>query len=102
MAVTREQLAVGLRLIAAETDTIAAGVAANLDRALATAEASVMEYAPNAPEAIRDSAVVRLAARLYDESGREARGGNPMALSGAAHLLSPWRGRTALHAMRRD
>lgn len=95
VTLTRAQLAVELRLATSETDTIAAGIAAVLDRALAAATALVTEYAPDAPDALHNEAVVRVAARLYDESGSEARGGNPFVQSGAAHLLSRHRARTA-------
>ena len=74
-----------------EADTIDAGIAAVLDRGLAAATAAVEDYAPNAPVALQNEAVVRVASRLYDQSGAEGRGGNPMILSAAAFLLAPYR-----------
>lgn len=88
VTLTRAQLAVSLRIVAAEDATIPAGQAAVLDRVLAAATAAVNEYAPLAPTAVQNEAAVRLASRLYDQAGSEGRGGNPMFLSGAAHLLS--------------
>lgn len=94
MTLTRAQLAVELRIVADEADAIPAGVAAVLDRLLAAASAAVTEYAPDAPEALQNEAVVRLAGRLFDVSGGQTRGGNPFVLSGAAHLLSRHRARS--------
>ena len=100
MAVTlsRAELAVELRIIATATDAIDDGIAAVLDRALAAAVASVEDYAPAAPAALQDEAVVRLASVLYDRAGHEGRGGNPFVQSGAAYLLSPHRTRSVVSA----
>jgi len=93
VTLTRAQLAVALRITTSETETIPAGIAAVLDRSLAAATAAVTEYAPDAPDAVANEAAIRLASRLYDQAGSEARGGNPMVASGAAALLSRYRAR---------
>ena len=95
VTLTRAQLAVELRLVATETDTVPAGQGAVLDRAFAAATALVTDYATAAPDAVANEAVVRLASRLYDQAGSEGRGGNPMVQSGAAALLSRYRTRAA-------
>ena len=95
---TRQQLAVALRIVASETDAIDAGIASVLDRALAAATTTVERYAPAAPVAIQDEAAVRLASVLYDRAGHEGRGGNPFVQSGAAFLLSPHRTRSVVSA----
>ena len=95
MAVSTAQLAVALRLIAAESDTIPAGQSSVLDRVRTAAAAAVADYAPDAPETVADEATIRLASALFDRSGAEGRGGNPMVASGAAALLNQWRTRRA-------
>lgn len=93
---TVAQLAVELRLIAAETDTIPPGISAVLTRVLAAAKAAVDAYAPNAPQALANEAAIRLASVLYDQAGSQSRGGNPVVQSGAAALLSRHRTRSAI------
>ena len=94
VTLTLAQLAVELRVVAAETDAIPAGPSAVLTRLLAASTETVQEYAPDAPEALQNEAVVRLAGRLYDQAGHEARGVNPFLASGAAALLSRHRARS--------
>ena len=62
-----------------------------LTDALATADAMVERYAPEAPEAVRDQAKVQTTAYLY--AGRSSDDPPPDALrhSGSVSLLSPWR-----------
>ena len=93
VTLTVAELAVQLRVITSSSETIADGQASVLGRTLAAATAAVESYAPSAPAAIQEEAVIRLASRLYDVAGSEGRGGNPMILSGAAHLLSRHRAR---------
>lgn len=95
VSLTLAQLAVALRIIADATQAIPAGVQATLQTTLTAATAMVEEHAPNAPVAVQNEAVIRLASRLYDRSGAEARGTSPMVASGAAALLSQWRSRTS-------
>lgn len=62
-------------------------------RLLATAEAMVSRYAPDAPDAITDEAVIRLVGWWYDAppSPGNTRHSAPMLSSGAAAILKPWR-----------
>ena len=94
MALTQDSLARALRLTAGG-GALDPDVQAVLLRILGAAEALITDYAPAAPEAIRDEATIRIASRLYDQQGADARGGNPIVASGAAHLLAPWHTRTA-------
>ena len=57
----------------------------------------VEDYAPHAPSAIQNAAVVRLVGYMHDSPlAPEYRShSNPMAFSGAASLLSPYRVRRA-------
>ena len=87
MALTVPQLATAVRAgdSAAETEI--------LTRLLAVGQAEVARYAGNAPEEVRDEAVVRLAAYLYDQpnAGRNANYASAFRNSGAASLLAQWR-----------
>ena len=94
VTLTRAELALELRIITAETDTIDAGQAAVLDRLLAASTAIVDGYAPEAPVALANESVVRIAGYLFDRAPHEGRGRNPLILSGAAYLLARWRTRT--------
>ena len=91
---TVSQIAVQLRIVASESDTVAPGQEAVLANNLATACAMVKSYAPKAPRPAMDEAAIRICGYLYDKAPHEGRGGNPMILSGAAFLLAPFRART--------
>ena len=93
MAVTISQLGVHLRVSADPNVAPTGAVGTVLARVLRTSVAMVETYAPGAPEAIRDEAVVRLAGWLYDSDPSGATAGGPQALrsSGAASLLGPYR-----------
>ena len=98
MAVTRTlaQLAADLRLGDGTTEpTGPQGIV--LARIDATARAMVLEFAPDAPDAIHDEAYVRLAGWLYDADPSGSTPGGPSALrsSGAAAILSPFKVRRA-------
>lgn len=85
---------------------------ADLDRAASAAAARIEDFAPNAPQAVRDEALLRMVGRsLVDKDGfygahRSFRidsqavefarpGADVFASSGAMALLDPWRIRTA-------
>ena len=94
MAVTRTvtQMAADLRI--GDGTTVPSGaVAVLLGRIDATARAMVLEFAPDAPDAIHDEAYVRLAGFLYDADPSGSTPGGPSALrsSGAAALLGPYK-----------
>ena len=92
MAVNTAQLAIHLRI---STDDAAptGALATVLDRIVATSTAMVEKFAPDAPVAIKDEAVVRLAGWLYDSDPSGANPGGPVALraSGAASILGGYR-----------
>ncbi len=94
MAVTISvtDIALELRLIAAATDTVAAGQTSVLTRLLATASAVVLKYAPDAPDSQHNEAVIRVCGYLFDLAPHESRRiADPLGQSGAAALLAPWR-----------
>lgn len=96
MAVTVPELAAALRL----TDGSAApaeplnGI---LTRLAGVSDALVTEYAPDAPEVVRDQAAVQLAAYLFDQpnAGAGMRYSTAFRSSGAASLLTRWKVRRA-------
>ena len=88
MALTAAQLATALKL-----DATDAAELADVTRLLGAATALIEAYAPTAPDAIVDEAVVRVCGYLYD-SPTAARGtafGSALRNSGAGGLLLPWR-----------
>ena len=91
MAITFTDLAIALRLSVDGTDVEAAqqGI---LNRLIGVGEAHIALLAPNAPEAIRDEAIIRLATYLYDvpSAGRRDAYANAFVNSGAGALLSRW------------
>ena len=94
MAVTVDvaAIAVELRIIAAATDPISVGHQAVLGRLRDTATALVVKYAPGAPDAAHDEAVIRVCGFLFDLAPHESRRiQDPLGQSGAAQILAPWR-----------
>lgn len=90
MALTTAQLAVALRIIGAETETVPAGAAAVITRQASVARALVTAHAPGAPADVADEAVIRLVGFLYDQSPGMPRANNAMVASGAGAILAPW------------
>ena len=92
MAITTEQLAVALRLIVSETDTLPDGQSGILTRLAGVAEAHTALLILSAPEAIQDECSVRMASYLYDMPPAGARNNYASAWvnSGAAALASRW------------
>ena len=86
MAVNVSQLLVALRLGDSIEET------AEATRLLAVAQAVVAERAPDAPDAIKDEAVIRIAAFLYDKPYYDNSSGYSTILrnSGAGDLLLPF------------
>ena len=87
VTLTAAQLATAIRVGDSADETT------QVTRLLATATAMVVKHAPNAPDAIQDEAVIRLAGYLYDAP--QSPGGSNFAAigrnSGAWALLLPWR-----------
>ena len=87
VTLTVDQLRDGIRAGDTQQET------AILTRLLSVGTALVQKHAPNAPEAVQNEAVVRLAGYLFDQPTVTARQGYASALrnSGARALLLPWR-----------
>ena len=100
MAVTilAPALAVQLRIVVDESDydSLPQGQRDVLSRLLETGRTLTEKYAPNAPAAAANEAVIRIAGFLYDRAGAENRGVNPLIASGACYLLSAYRARTLI------
>lgn len=93
MAVTINQLAVELRILGAETDTLEAGLTQILTRLLATIDGIVNDRAKtDTPEWAKDEAKIRLAGYLYDKpnSTPGASYANAFLNSGAQSVLRPY------------
>lgn len=94
MALTPAQLLAALRLDADNAQDVAEAT-----RILASANAMAQHYAPEAPEVIRDEAVIRLAGYLYDAPAAPQAGAgasrSPLMASGASALLAPYRAHRA-------
>ena len=90
MALTNVQLAVALRIVGSETETVPGGAAAVITRQASVARALVTAHAPGAPEDVADEAVIRLVGFLYDQSPGMPRANNAMVASGAGAILAPW------------
>lgn len=92
MAVTDAQLAVALRIIVNESDTIPAGQLAQITRLGGVADAMIEVIVPGAPDAVKDEIKVRVTGYLFDAPS-SARGdfyGNAWKNSGAAGLATRW------------
>ena len=88
MALTRDKLAEALRLTSGGATPAEHQDA--VDRLLAVSNALVMQYAPDAPETVRDEAQVRIAGYLFDRPPETPSAG-AVFYSGAQGLLQPWR-----------
>ena len=90
MAVTLKDLAVDLRIITNPADTVEPGQIVILTRLLAVAETLVAERAGDAPEALKDSAIISIASYMYDKpsAGAAGRYANAWTNSGAAAILA--------------
>lgn len=98
MAVTVGDIALSLRLIPEPTSELDPGQSAILTRLLGVADAFVDLQIPDAPVAIQDESVIRMASYLYDvEPGRGRRDSysNAWVNSGAGALATLWRPQAA-------
>lgn len=87
VTITAAELAAAIRLGDSAQET------AEVTRLLATATAIVTKHAPDAPDAIQNEAVIRIAGYLYDAPGAASGAGyaDAMRNSGAGSLLLPYR-----------
>ena len=95
VTLTVQQFAVTLRIVttAADAAELPDGQVDVLTRLLATASTLVTGYAPGAPDAIANEAVIRLGGYLYDVAPNELgqRAQSPLYASGASGLLADYR-----------
>jgi len=59
------------------------------------AAAMVVDYAPNAPDAVHNASLVRVLGFLYDSDPSDNAAARPLDSSGAAPMLSQWRAHRA-------
>ena len=100
MALTINQLAFALRLTADDGTAPDASIVTELTRLASVADALIADYAPMAPETVRDEAKRLAVGYLYDGPDFNPGGTgllyvNAFRNSGAQALLSPWRVRRA-------
>lgn len=92
VTLTTQKLAYRMRLVADTETALAEPQLSVVNAILDAATALVQRYAPNAPSAIMDEAVSRLAGFMYDTPPSGSRQWqNPMQQSGATALLSGYR-----------
>lgn len=89
--ITDQELAVLFRITTDPDGTLPAAQSTAIKFLRAGAEACILAYAPDAPDSVHDTALVRLGGFLYDADPAEIRVTNPMAASGAESVLAMWR-----------
>ena len=91
MAVTVADVALGARVITTLTQTILPGIASQIERKIGVANLFIEDYAPHAPEVIKDEAAISMAAYLFDRPLIPTTGFvSAFYTSGAAPILSSW------------
>jgi len=92
MAVTisAAEVAVAIRA-ATDANEVPGPVATVLNFLVPAASAILLRHAPDAPDAIHDAALIRLAGWLYDADPTDRRLADALTVSGAAQLLAQWR-----------
>ena len=101
MAITVEDLAIALRLSPDGTG-VEAGQLAVITRLLGVGQAHIDLLIPNAPDAIQDECIIRMATYIYDQppAGRRDAYANSWINSGAGSLASRFKQQAA--SSRRD
>ena len=90
--ITVKDLATALRLITSDDDVLDDVQTAQLERLAGVATALCEQYAPAAPQSIKDESAIRVASYLYDTPAHLANAPqNAFSISGAMALLSFWR-----------
>ena len=90
VTLTPADVAVAIRAATA-TDAVPAPVTTVLGFLVPAASALVLDYAPTAPDAVHNGALIRLAGWLYDSDPADPAVGRALQVSGAASLLAPYR-----------
>ena len=94
VTITNAEIAVAIRA-AATADSVPAPIATVLSFLAPAATAMILHYAPDAPDAMHNAALIRLAGWLYDADPTDSRISDALTVSGAANLLSQWRAHRA-------
>ena len=94
--ITDQQVAIAIRAVPNADEPVPAGVALTLDFMIGAAKEMITRYAPGAPTATANMALIRLAGFFYDQDpnpdfSRSASSSNALQFSGAASILSQWR-----------
>ena len=95
-SITDQQVAIAIRAVPNADEPVPAGVALTLSFMIASAKEMIDRYAPGAPTAVSDMALIRLSGFFYDQDpnpdfSRSASSSNALQFSGAASILSQWR-----------
>lgn len=90
ITITAAQVALAIRA-ATDPEEIPEAVSTVLSFLVPAASSIVLAWAPSAPDAVHDAALIRLTGWLYDADPADGRSGQAMQLSGAASLLAPFR-----------
>ena len=90
MAITAAQVAVAIRAATA-ADQVPDEVSMVLGFLVPAAVEIIEHFAPEAPQSVKDAALIRLAGWLWDAEPTDPSIGRGLQVSGAAPLLSRWR-----------
>ena len=90
VTITDAQIAVAIRAATAEDD-VPGPIQVVLAILIPAATACVLDYAPKAPDALHNAAVVRLTGWLYDADPTDPQISQAIRVSGAGPLLSAYR-----------
>ena len=89
-SITAAEVAVAIRA-ATDTEQVPDAAQMVLDFLVPASIAIVEDYAPHAPRAVQNAAVIRLTGWMYESDPAAARVDRGFTISGAANLLSRWR-----------
>lgn len=90
VTITPEDVAVAIRAVT-DGDNIPEPVAKVIGVVFPAASAIILQYAPHAPDAVHDAAMVRLCGWLYDAEPAAASAQQPLQASGTMQLLAQWK-----------
>lgn len=90
VTITNPEVAVAIRAATSVND-IPGPISTVLSFLVPAASAMLIQYAPNAPDAVHNASLIRLAGWLYDADPTDARISEALTVSGAANLLHQWR-----------
>ena len=89
--ITTKQIAVAIR-VAIEEDLVDSSILAVLEWIVMSSKEQILAYAPHAPDAVHNLALVRLSGYIYEvDPTDQFQSDNPLSNSGATALLAQWR-----------